>query len=724
MASRRFKNPFYALLFLLSESPLTVLKIVQYGLIFCFLFLVLAGSGGFIPFGEGLIGPGWVLLLLAGVHALTVVFRKIRMGVRWELLLPIPFLAYAWFQFRYLSPQPWEAAKLLTVLVQAYAFFIILFNIITGVRSMRWIVSLVQAVIWIGLIVALVQYHLFPDWFPGGAGRLRDPAMSHGMGGFLMDGQSMGALLLATLPLSLMLMVKHFRSGPNAILQGGMSAVAAVGILLSVHRPGLLLLLLVLVLVVLCISPMRRVRWKIIKTGLPALLLVLLAMWFGTGELRDRFMLYLDGPVAPLAAESRAVAWESFLEAPLTGHGVASFAALWERLLPTGIAADVPYPYSLYHGLLAESGLIGLALFFLPVVIFFGMSLLAWREIPYLKIDRDTARRLERLPSRHPARRRMEKEKGRLPTQKAYLAGTLIGLFVLLVYLLWDYSYMLPIVLLVAVSLAAIQLSLARNFRFEPASSLVGLITGLLPLLLVSWSFSFGIDRLASGHQNYLAQEKLDLLQADPDRIFFDPGSLSVVQVNLENALRLDPLNGSAWTNLAAAHMAHLHANLDPVREVAERARLAAVKAMELNPSDWRSPFLLARAQLILGEDSETALSLLEKSKSMAPRRAEPAGLLGSLLLLNDPRSQRGQNLVQQALDLAPDYGPVVNARRRQIAADRVGPQPGSPIIRPGLLAEQFYLIPQRTPVVRCAGLPDLADFLPQIPAPVADPQG
>ena len=716
MASRRFKNPIYSVLFFISESPQSVLKYIQYALIFWFLLSVMAGAGGFIPLGEGVLGPGLTLFVLAMVHALVTVFRDERPGVRWELLLPLPFIVYLWVQFRFLSPLPWEAAKLLTIVVQAYAFFIILFNTLCGIRSMRWITSLVQAVVWIGLIVALVQFHLFPEWFPGVEGRLRDPALSHGMAGFLQDSQGMAALLLATLPLSLILTVKYLKSGPNAILQAGMSVAAAVGILLSSHRPGLLILLFTLILVPLLANPFRRVRVKVFKIAIPAILLALAGMWFGTGELRDRFMLYLDGPVAPLAPHSQAVAVDAFMEAPLFGHGFGTFDQIWEHNLPAGVTASVEFPYSFYLGLLAESGLAGLLLFLLPVAVCGMAGVLAWRRIPYLKMDPDTAQRLERLPRDHPARLRVEREKGRLPTQKAYLGGILLGLLALSLYMAWDYSYMLPIVLLIAVSLAAILLGLARGFAFRPASPAVALTTGLLPLLLVGWSLPFGMDRIASGKFALVAQEQLDALQAEPDLIFLDPGSLSLVVGTFQNALKLDPLNGEAWSGLAATQLAQLHANLLAAPVVAREAEPAAVQAVELDSGNWVSHYSLARVLLLLGKDPDGALHHLERALELAPRRPEPAGLLGSLLLLDEPASQRGRQLLQQALDINPDYAPVVNARRRQIAHERAESGSSDVLVNRDLLAEQFYLLPSRAPAIHPAGLPDLEDFLPVLP--------
>jgi hypothetical protein len=108
----------------------------------------------------------------------------------------------------------------------------------------------------------------------------------------------------------------------------------------------------------------------------------------------------------------------------------------------------------------------------------------------------------------------------------------------------------------------------------------------------------------------------------------------------------------------------------------------------------------------------------LRRALELAPRRAEPKALLGSLLLLRDPGSAEGRELVEAALAIRPGYEPAQNAMRRLDLNTRqtARSQPGmsGEVLSERLLAQQFEVIGDTDERILAAGvMPTPEETLP-----------
>ena len=693
----------------LGHSPLRLFEVLQAALLVWVLVQVLVGFGGFLPYGQTMLGVSKTLILLAAVHALTVCFRDDRPGIEWELLVPLPFLVYAWIHFQFLSPYRMESGSLLASMVQAYAVYVITFNSIHGNRTGKWFVAIVQIVTAVALLGAILQYYLFPEWIVDPE-RVRNPAYAFGAGGFLQDPRNLGAILVALLPLSFLLAIKYFRAGPSWLWQCALAIAMFVGFWISADRTGWIAMGLVLLALPLMASGEWRVRIRMWRNFVLGFAVAGLFAWFATQALHDRLVFYTTGAADELGALSREVAQAQFGQSPVLGNGMGSFLHNWESAVSQGSGSASAQAVSIHAHLLAETGLMGLTLVLAPVLLLLLHGFKAWKSIPYMKINKEVLGRIQNLPNGHPLRKRLMKEKGRIPSRKSILGGLLLGLAALLIYCGWDTALQLPFVLFLAVVLAGMLAAHARPEERSRQRGKLWILVAIVPLALAVWAGSFGNRHYYASYLAYTAGEQLNQLQGDPDRIFQDPGAVHFVESQFRMALELVPSNPTALLGIGNSHLAFLEARLESGEAVARRAMGPLAEAQSLAPETWLAHFSLGRAMAIAGAPQAEVALLLRQSIELAPHRPEPAGLLGSLLLLEDPRSAEGMALLEKALSLKPDYLPAVNSlRRNRIRSGELKPADGMPVsmaVSPAILAEQFKLVPRGPDRVLGAGLP------------------
>jgi tetratricopeptide (TPR) repeat protein len=718
MRSRRYKNRLYRFLHNLGESPIELLEALQFLVLGWVLFRVLVGFGGFLAYAEPMLEASAGLLVLAALHALVVAFRKDKPGPGWELLLPLPFILYAWAHYQGLSAAPWQAGLLLTVFVQAYALYFLVFNSIHGSRSGLWVLSMCQLVVVIALLTAFFQFYQFPEWMVT-MERERHPAYLDGAAGLLLDPLSLGALLLLFWPVSVIIVGLPRFSGPVRMLNGFYILAMLVGILLSAHRPGILMLLFVMLLLPLFLSRQWEMRWKFWRYGFIAMLVALPAFWFATDVLRQRLMRLWDSPQDLLGEAGLSAARGLFADSPLFGQGLGSFGLLWESYRPQGVEGTSLYPVSSYADILAETGLVGLACLALPVALLLLRGLMAWKRLPYLALNKDVKERMDRFPRGHPSRARFERSHGRAPTAKIVLGSLLLGLMAFFGYIGWDYSYKLPLHLFLIACLLAVLAAFSRRGPAGAPGRVVGLATGVVPLLLAAWAVAFGVPRFYSQYLVFTTDEQLDYLLDNPDRIFLDPGALTAVLQGYEGAARLNPDHAGAWNGTGRTLLARLYADLWSPAELATEAAPAFERALELAPQSWLAHYEMARTLAILGAGEARIEGHLRQAMELAPYRTEPPALLGSLILLRDVRSAEGRALVEAALALDPGYQPVQNTMRRielSLRQARTGEQAGQVegVFSESLLAEQFEVVGNpRERVMGAGAMPRQVDVIP-----------
>lgn len=693
MSSHRHRNPLKRWLHKVTESPLRILEAAQHLLLGWILVKTLVGFGGFVAYGEPMSGISLSLFFLAALHAINVTLRREKKGLDWELLLPLPFVLYVALNHLYISAAPWSSALFLTVYVQAYALYFIVFNSIRGSRSAIWIFTICQLVAVTALMGAFFQYYLFPDWMVT-LTRDRNPAYLHGAAGFLMEPSNFASLLFLFWPVSVLMAWARRFSGPVRILNGFYAVAMFVGILVSTERPGLWVLVLVMALLPFLMTRFWQVRWRVWGVGSLLLIVCLPLFWFGTDTLQSRMLYLLEGASNPLDQASVSAAWGLFLLHPVLGGGLGSFAHFWEMLRPETVSGSSLYSTSSYAGLLGELGLAGLILAGVPVLTLLFRGFRFWQAIPFLTVNKDVQSRMKRYPKNHPGRTKLERANGRTPSVKVLLGGLVLGFIGFLLVLAWDYSLSLPVHLFLFACLLGVLAALSRSGRRSTVSSRLGIATGLVPVLLSGWALAFGAPRFYSQYSVYTADEELDYLLSDPDRIFVDPGSVTFVIESYLTAVELNPDNAAGWLGLGRAQLARIHADILPSEELAVLARSALANALSLAPDLWEGHFQMARCLAILGENPAQVDVHLQEAIRLAPGRPEAPAFLGSLLLFRGSDPAEGKRLLARALEIDPSYEPAVKSFRRMGGAQGVEAgrrQTGA--LTEALLAESFSLV-------------------------------
>ncbi|MEX0320649.1 MAG: hypothetical protein AB3N63_00670 [Puniceicoccaceae bacterium] len=708
MVSIRHQSWFYRFLWEVGLSPLRMTELLQFLVLGWVLLSTLIGFGGFLKYGEPMVGVSVWLCVLAALHALTIVFRKNRPKILPVAFLPVPFLLYAWFNNSFISPTPWEGAPVLIACLQAYCVFLIVLNSIHGRRSQKWVLVIFQTVIGLALLSGFFQFYLYPEWMPA-AERMRNPGYAHGAAGFLQDPMTLGGVILAGIPICFLMMVKHFRTRPSWMLQGFVGLALILGFGLCSHRPGLAILMVVLV----SLPFLMTGRWRIRRRLWSYLFLILIGggimVWLGAQDLRDRFFYYFSYSGDAIASESRSIAIDQFLENILLGRGLGSFSHGWEASA-AGVEGSSVYVHSAYLGLLAEVGLLGFLLAAVPILVYLGKGFSIWKSLPHLFVNKEVEGRLKKLPRGHPSRRKLERDLGKIPTPKVVAGALCLGLIALLVYQAWDYSIQLPFVLMLVAVMSAILVMNGRSSSKDAERNHLWLIIAGLPLLLAASSAWIGTPRYYASHLTYTTSEHLANAQADPDMVFDDPALTSFLEGQFELATELSPDNADAWNGIGNARLARLFAELEPAGDIAARALPAFQKASELNPGSWVAEFGLARCMAMTGAESNEVLTHLKKAVELAPNRPEPLSMLGNVLLLEDRNSQQAESYLKRAADLAFTYQPAADAleKIRLDSATASSARRRTSLVDLAYIAEQHRLIPAVPDRVTGAGLIDI----------------
>jgi len=317
---------------------------------------------------------------------------------------------------------------------------------------------------------------------------------------------------------------------------------------------------------------------------------------------------------------------------------------------------------------------------------------------------------LSALSADHPLRHRAERHGGRMPSQKTILGSLLLGLLALFLYVSLDYAFQLPLTLFIFACLAACLAAFTRGLSRRPEEGKMWMVTALLPLLLSGWAASFGLPQFYASHLLFKANEELDRLLADPDLIFSDPGSLSVVEGSFKLATEIQESNGAAWEGLGNAYLAQLYASFLSGEEIASMALPAYEKALQFEARSWMAHYNTARSLALLGRELGQIEPHLKEAMRLAPRRPEPVALMGGLLLLNNATAEAGLLNLRKALELEPGYEPAQSALERIVASPMAEGARRPGFITGAYFAEQFRIQTRQVERVRGAGLPKPVD--------------
>lgn len=306
-------------------------------------------------------------------------------------------------------------------------------------------------------------------------------------------------------------------------------------------------------------------------------------------------------------------AWEMFKEHPIFGVGSGRFGDAFERYRTPQWQTNPKTPGSLYLRVLAEQGIVGVLLLFLPLSVLMVRGIRACRKLPW-QTDTERAR----------LRRKMGiLDLGSLPEERIALAGTLSGLLAVGVLFAIDYPRNIPGVavscaifggiagfLLSADHLRRIVYGGRRRHILLPIAFLVpaALLGFLLPTFRAESEYQKGMLELAP----FYSSADTGMMPSEPDF-----SGLRKAEQNLRSAIRKAPGHGDAWRALAVKYV--FDCQRDPMNAATYGAYIRAASERALSCSrDVPAYYLMrATAEMMVGD-----FGLVQKSLSRAVEMA------------------------------------------------------------------------------------------------------
>jgi hypothetical protein len=345
-----------------------------------------------------------------------------------------------------------------------------------------------------------------------------------------------------------------------------------------------------------------------------------------------------------------------------------------------------------HAGVLSAAGLTGWLLLIIPLVWLSVRSMRMWKPLPMYRPDPDIEKRLKGLSSRRRAIMRRKLSRGKAPSAKVILAGMLTGWLFFMLYLLHDNAIRMAGVVMIAAMLATVWVVFACNAVSLGKRKRGRSAIAAAPLALSLVAIAFGYPKFQANGLYLDAADRLQAALRDPYRIFQDPAVIYEVEAQFNSVLQLQPNHADALSAAGEATLARAYMDLFDDTAIGSAALPYLTAAVEQDPLNWRSRFLLGRALALTEASTQQILAELDAAVALAPQRAEPIALAAAIRLTGpDADSPTELANLQQALQLAPDYAPLRTLINR---IEMSGGNVSNTLLTPRLLASQFDLQP------------------------------
>lgn len=552
----------------------------------------------------------WTTLCLGGYRAETMVVTTALAGTLVALhllacgyespsrprsraaLWLLPFLGYVVLNVAWVSPVPWLGWRDAWNWALMFATFSV---VLTGIRSAAPRRVLVGVLVGLGLIaVAMGCYQRFvaPGWLMLGRHQV-DQFLQRASGPFGIPN-SLAAFLLLVLPAAGVRACRGAASAVQRVLWGWITAVLALGLVLTLSRGAWIGLGLACVIWPLAIS-----RWSWARRfGLAGAVvvgwsLVGTVVYQASPGARDRVgQLMTQGGELSRPVLWRA-GWQLFVERPLTGTGGGSYNLLFERHRPKGFIDDPQWAHNDYLNTLSDYGLIGFGLLF-------GVAgALAWRgwrdadrDGPQLRAGRDSP---------------------------GVEGGLGVGVLAFAIHLSVDFHWKIPALALAFATCAALAMPPSPRERIAGAVR-----PGRRWARFLAWSGVVGTAVIVGfvlrmQQAEALRSEAREALERQArGRNDASAAGIRAAGDTLQRAVALDPNNGQAWSDLAFARSLQTFAEPQRGREWGGMAEVAARRAIalaEVVPEFW----IRLGVALDLRGRSDGARAAFERARDLAP---------------------------------------------------------------------------------------------------------
>jgi O-antigen ligase len=548
--------------------------------------------GGYLA--ETMVWSARAVWLLAALGGVLLVLRP--RPLDWRALLPVPFLLFALASVLWIAPAKWLAWREWLLWFQMWLWFALALHLCRS-RAQTWtLAGTLLALALVGVAMAAYQRFVDPRWMMLGLTQAEQFwTRSAGMFGI---PNSLAALVELVLPLCVVWLGARTVSITVKILCAWLAALLVFGLVLTGSRGGWIGAAAALALWPVLTS--RSVRRGALGAGamLVALAAGLCALYFFSDAARERITPFLRGEFE----SSRPIIWRVGLKiwqtAPWSGTGAASYNVLFDQHRPAGFGNEPDWAHNDYLNTLSDYGVAGFVLWAGAGAAGLG---LAWQMVR------------EQRRAAKPADGVLESWRWRFAWWLALVAFA--------VHLFVDFHTKIP-ALAYAVALGA-AFALRRDGEGKSVAAQRVSVAGalwLLPFLGVLLACHLCADPL------YRAEARRFESRRSIDRVASGQATLAVVVpaalIDFQAAVKIDPQNGRAWSDLAYATALAWHVTRGNAAAIGRRAEAAAARAIGLCPAVAEAWIRQAVALDMQGRREDAARSF-QRAIDLAPRTAE-----------------------------------------------------------------------------------------------------
>lgn len=497
-------------------------------------------------------------------------------------LLPLPFLLYALASVLWLAPAPWLAWREWLLWLQMWLVFVLALHFGRS-RCQTWV--FVGTYVTLGLTgVVMAAYQRFVDqswlmlgWINGWKQADQFFGRSAGMFGI---PNSLAGLLELMIPVCLALMFSRATTRAVKICGGGLTLLFGFAVVLTGSRGGWISLGLALM-----IWPLlgRRAWGKRIAGTAGIFLLVAAGLWAlyrFSPQAQERIQPFLEGRFESSRPIIWKAGWQIWRAHPWFGSGAASYNVLFDQYRPRGFTNEPNWAHNDYLNTLSDYGVAGFALWLAAGG---GLLALGWRAVR--RAQQTGAAGVDLFPVDLISRSLL---RGSILGSGPWSLGLFVGLLAFAFHLGVDFHTKLPALAFAAAIAAALLLrdepELHQTLGRAPARVLGCGLVGLTVLI----AGRIAAPLYPAEAMRYVSRRAIDKNATtglgDLQQIV--PRALA----SFELAVKTDPTNGQAWSDLSYATVQSWHVAKSDLAVLGRRAELHADQALArcaINAEFW-----------------------------------------------------------------------------------------------------------------------------------------
>lgn len=603
----------------------------------------------------------WTTLCLGGYMAATMVVTGPAVlglgalgGLLWALgrggeegtinravLLPLPFLLYALASVLWRAPAPWLGWREWLLWFQMWLVFALVLQFGRG-RAHTWtLVAAIGGLAFTGVIMATYQRFSDPHWLM--LGRKQASQFAGRSSAMFGIPNSFAGLLELVTPVCLALVSSRAVKPWAKIVCCWLAALFVVAIVLTGSRGGWIGLGLALMCWPLLAA--RSWRGKIIGTVAVFSFVAagLVALYHGSEYARERMRPFLRGEFE----NSRPIVWkagyEIWQEHPWFGTGAGSYNVVFEQYRPSGFRDEPHWTHNDYLNTLSDYGLLGFILWAGAGVALLGLGWLAVRRA-----------------------RRTGASSGNVFVLAKWKLGLFVGLLAYAIHLCVDFHTKIPALAFLGAISAALLLRDEPGLR-RPVPALVRRSAGLLLAVIacaLAWREALPLYRAEA--LRYEARYSVDRYAITQKGDF--PAIVAAAKASLSQAVRIDPNNGQAWSDLAYVTVMSGRTVSDQafLGRFAELAADEALKRCPINAEFW----VQKGVALDIQRGRPEAEDCFKRARELAPKSAFIWYAYARHLQAFTNREDELRQALETCLTLDPYYPPA-DSLRRQLVPNR-----------------------------------------------------